>query len=728
MTGTLKQYWRRILASSAVYAAAGWAVVEAATTIIDRFGLPDWLAQLVIALYVAGLPVTVYLVWRTAGVERRLTWPAFGGAIGFLIAATTTIFWLTRPPPLPETTTLAVLPCAVADETDDASRAEGFAEDVHARLSRVAAVKIISWNSSLFVREKGYGPRQIAEILKADRVVQCDMGSEGDRLAVSAQLVDPVAEKVIWKHDYDFIVDDVGTVVTELARSLLDVLTTPVEAAELERLDDIGTFSPEAYDLYLRASGSDDYDETEALLSRALAIDPNYAEAIILRATNRARQLTWASYETPEDLEQLREAMELMREAADKALAIDPQVIGARPLLSGACDTERHYLGGDCPPEESRRLDREECEILGDTAGGWACRHRLLAAEGKNNDHALERWLELEPTNFGANIQYMAMLWLSDRREEVLDVLDTFEVLEPDNHRPYGLVSNLLRQEGRLDEVLAWRYGQNGDELPAEPLGNWRFVTDYMNLGLYAQAEAHATLVHEARPIFMPRWIAELRARRGDTDEATELLDWAVGVLSGGGATGPVINAGSAYIDVFRDFDKARQVYARALADRDLASLCEADDACIFHHALYLHWIAQLAAEAEEAAAWLRTAEDAYGRMSPWQPGEPTMNRTRAMEARLLIAQDHHDEALAVLREAAFSFETVDGDLDLPIYVLDRNPLFDPVRKRPEFEALLADYDTYLEPMRQRALQATESGDWAALRQRTIRWIRGELD
>lgn len=728
MTGTVLKYWRRILASSAVYAAGGWAVVEALTTVVERFGLAEWLVPLVTAVYVAGLPVTIFLVWRAAGAERQLTRLSFAGAMGFLVAVSAGIFWLTRPEPPDEAQTLAVLPCEVGPESGDAWRAEGFAADIHARLSRVGAVKIISWNSSLFVREKGYGPRQIAEVLKVDRVVRCDMDSEGDRLAVSAQLVDPAEERTLWSHEYDFVVEDIGTVVTELARNLLDVLTAPVEAAELERLDDIGTFSPEAYDLYLRASGSDDYDETEALLARALAIDPNYAEAIVLRARNRDAQLTWASYETPEDMEQLREAVALARAAASQALAIDPAVIGARRLLSGACDTEREYLGVDCPPEESERLLREECEILGDTADGWACRHRMLSAEGKNNDYALERWLELEPTNFGANVQYMAMLWYSDRREEVLAVLDTFEVLEPGNHRPYGLVSNMLRLEGRLDEVLAWRFGVSDDALPSEPLGNWRLVTDYMNLGLYAQAEVHAAIVHEARPIFMPRWTAELRARRGDTGEAAELLDWAVGVLGGGGATGPVISAGSAYIDVLRDFDKAGQVYARALAEKDLPSLCEADDACIFRHALYLHRIAQLAGEDEEASAWRRQAEDAFERMLPWQPGEPTMNRTRTMEAMLRIAQDRHDEALAALREAAFSFETTDSDLELPIYVLDRNPLFDPVRERPEFAALLADYDAYLEPMRQRALLATETGDWAALRQRTIRWIGGELD
>jgi TolB-like protein len=728
MTGITLTYWRRILASSAVYAAAGWAAVEALTTVIERFGLPPSLIPLVTALYVAGLPVTIYLVWRTAGAERRLSWPAFGGAMSFLVAATAVIFWLTRPAPPAEAVTLAVLPCTASSESSTANRAEGFAEDIHARLSRVGSVRILSWNSSLFVREKGYSPREIADVLHVDRLVQCRMGSSGERLEVSAELFDPGSERVVWHRDYDFIVDDIGTVVTELARTLLDVLATPAEAAELERLNDIGTFSPEAYDLYLQARGNEDYDETEALLARVLEIDPNYAEAIVLRAENRGNQLTWSDYTTAEDIQKLREATALERAAAEKALALDPQVIGARRLLSRACDTERGYLGGDCPPEESQRLAREECEILGDTADGWACRHRLWTDEGSDKALALERWLELEPTNYVANLQYMGRLWHTGRREEMLAMFETVRILEPERPGAFNLISHNLRAEGRLDEVLAWRFGGLRDQVPDKwRLRLWPF-NDYMNLGLYEQAEAHAMAVHEARRIFMPRWVAELWIRRGNVDEAVELMHWALGVLRGGGPT-VVLDEAAYFIDLFRDFETAREIYDLALAVEDLPSLCEGDDACIVRHALYLNRLARVDGRDEDAANWLRLAEGAFDRMLPYEPGkETTRNRTKGMEALLRVAQDRHDEALVALREAVFSFEMAANDLEMPIYVLERTTLLDPLRERPEFQAILADYDAYLEPMRQRVLQATETGDWEALRERTRQWIRGELD
>lgn len=724
MTGITRTYWRRILATFAVYAAAGWAVVEALTTVVERFGLPDWMGPLVVALYVAGLPVTVYLVWRTAGVERRLTWPSLTGAVSFLVVATAALFLLTRPVPQAEPTTVAVLPCAIEGDGGNANRAEGFAEDVHARLSRIESLKVISWNSSLFVRERDYGTAQIAEVLQADRVVQCTMGGGDQRLALSAELIDPVGARVLWTRDYDFVATDIGTVVTEFVRTLLDVLASPAQAAEVDRINDIGTFSPEAYDLYLQARGSDDHDEAEALLDAALGIDPNYANALILRAQNAASQLIWKDEDY---FDNLREALDILRQQAEKALSIDPNVFMARALLARVCGASRTYLGSDCSPEEERRLEWEECNLHGETAAGWACRHHLLAADGADNEEALQRWLELEPTNASANLQYMAGLFIERRADEFMTAYDTFTVLYPDDRRPFGLFSNGLRPLGRLDEVLAWRFGLFGDGMPARPIGNWRLVLDYMNLGLYEQAAKHAMIVHEYRRVYMPHVVAMLWRLRGDGAAAAELIDWNMTEIREGGVSPTMLGATSFYFDVLGDQETASELYDEVLASQTLESLCEQADECIFLNALYLHRIAMHQDNDVEANRWQQVAEQSFARMLPYAPADPVAKRTKGFEGMLRIAQGRHDEALDILREAVFLFETPSwklSDLDLPLYVLQTNPIFDPVRERPEFRQLLDDYDAYLAPMRERVLQAVESGSWEALRENTLRWLR----
>ena len=601
MTGVTRTYWRRMLASFAVYAAAGWAIVEALTTIIERFGLPSSLQPLVIALYVAGLPVTIYLVWRTAGVERRLTWPSFAGALGFLVAATAALFWMTRPEPVAEPITVAVLPCSVDASVGNANRAEGFAEDVHARLSRVESLKVISWNSSLFVRDRGFETSRIAEVLHADRLVQCRMAEGPQRLAVLTELIDPSEERVLWTRDYDFAATDIGTVVTEVVRTLLDVLTSPVQAAELDRINNIGTFSPQAYDLYLQARGSDDRQEATALLEQALTIDPDYADALMLSADIRADELIW---ENRNYVENLRAALDILEAQAQKVLAIDPDMPAALALLAGVCGGRREYLGGDCSAEEEWRLYWEACQLRGDTAEGWACRHRLAASEEEESHEVLMHWLELEPTSAEANMQYLAELYILRRPDDLLAVFDTLRMLNPEDRRAFGLMSNMLRSDGRLDEVVAWRFGVWGDTLPDGPVP--RLATDYMNLGLYEEAEKHAMVVHEFRRIYMPYWVGVLWRLRGAHEEAAELAEWAADTMRQGGITPAFLSVTGQYFDLVGDVVKARKLYDEVFAAHDLEDICEGGARCIFEHALRLRHMAAFEGRSEDDVPTLR--------------------------------------------------------------------------------------------------------------------------
>jgi hypothetical protein len=165
----------------------------------------------------------------------------------------------------------------------------------------VDSVKLSSWNSSLFVRDRGYGPQEIADTLNADRLINCHLNSASERIELSAELTDPRAEQILWSREYDFVAADMGTVVTELVGALLDVLGTPVEAAEMERVNDLGTFSPEAYDLYLQASTLDHPDASDPLIVKALEIDPNFPQALVLHAGNYLqRSVAQATVRCPE--------------------------------------------------------------------------------------------------------------------------------------------------------------------------------------------------------------------------------------------------------------------------------------------------------------------------------------------------------------------------------------------------------------------------------------------
>jgi TolB-like protein len=734
MAETVTRYWRRILVSSAVYAAGGWAVVEALTTVVTRLGLPESLAALITALYLAGLPVTVFLVWRTAGEERRLTVPSFVGAIICLVIVTAAIFWLTRPQPAAPEQLVAVLPCDFTGDPAQAYRAEGIAEDVHARLSRVDAVKISSWNSSLFVRDEGYDRQRIADVLDADRILTCSVRSSQERIELEAELLDTRAGEVVWSEDYDFVAADLGAVVTDLAGVLLDVLGTQASAAERERVNDLGTFSPEAYDRYLdaratyqamrwtRAGSVDDLVRVEALLDEALRIDPDFTSALRARGFVYMRRAHALDFE---DTGAIRGLLDHARAASLYALDLDPGSGGFREILREVCEMGRVFFGDDCSVEDELRLIREECEVLGDTAEGWACRFALMAETGEDNRPALERWLELEPTNISAHMQDMYFRSLpAGVSSDVVTVLDTVHALAPDNRRPFGLISNLLRSEGRLDEVLAWRFRLFGDQRPT----NWahrmsRAATDYMNLGLYGEARALGEVAWEKHRTTTLRFLPQLWTVLGEPDKAEAVLAWAVDAL-GAESARPLIRPAFDVAGLLRGFEWAEALYDRALAAADLPGLCEGEDYCIAWHALRLVQINRGLGKQEEAAQWMATAETAFEREPSYLRGEDSAVRTKALEGVLRVVQGRHQEAVATLAEAIDAWEVPAGvwgleDLAVPLYRLEVDAFFDPLRERSDFAAMLERYRAYLEPMRQRVINAEETGDWEAIRSRT---------
>ncbi|MDH4030124.1 MAG: hypothetical protein OEU49_04675, partial [Chromatiales bacterium] len=699
--------------------AAGWAAVEALTTVIERFGLPDWMATFVTALYVAGLPVTVFLVWRTAGEERRLDLPSFVFAMTFLVLGSAAIFLLTRPPPAPPINIVAVVPCQFTGDAAFAYRAEGVAEDVHARLSRVDAVKISSWNSSLFVRDRGYGPRQIAETLSVNRVVTCYLTSESERIELKAELLDPEIERVIWANEYDFVAADLGSVVTELAGTLLDVLGKPAEAAEMDRVNNLGTFSPEAYDLFLQASVAHELEERDRLVEQVLAIDPNFADALVFRAGIFFRRSTSRNFES---MEEPRKWLYEARSLSERAIEQDPFVLGARFILSRVCGMLTYYYDEPCQEGEPERLREEECEVRGETAEGWACWSGVLSPP--EDFVAMERWLELEPTSMRANMQHA---WR--RREqgadfvEALAVFETLRALYPDDGSPYGMVSQMLRPEGRLDELLAWRYGSFEDRIPeGSPWELARLATDYMSLGLYEEASVPGEMTAAFRPSSAAHFMHILWALGGEPDKAAELQIWN-GERTGAASPAGYLYAAMKFAEDLGDYELAKQYFDRALASQDLSTLCNGDDECVFWHALLLVNTERALANEEAAASWLKEAEAAAITLEDRGRDEPSPLPMQAAHTMLAIAQGRHAEAVEQMRQIVFAWDVTDEDLlALPIYKLEQAAVFDALRDRQDFRQLVDDYNTYLEPMRQRVREAEATGDWASLRRRTVEW------
>jgi TolB-like protein len=153
----------------------------------------------------------------------------------------------------PARTTLAVLP--LANYSGDSRQdyfADGMTEALITDLAQVDDLRVISRTSSMQYRGSQKSMPQIAQELGADMIVEGSVVRSGDRVRVTAQLIDAKADHHLWARSYDHTVRDIltlqGRVASEIAKEVRGALT-PVQQV---RLSDRKPIDPAAYDLYLR--------------------------------------------------------------------------------------------------------------------------------------------------------------------------------------------------------------------------------------------------------------------------------------------------------------------------------------------------------------------------------------------------------------------------------------------------------------------------------------------
>ena len=149
---------RQVFSAAGAYAAVAWGVTEILDGVVERFGWPDWIATLVVIVFVTGFPVAMFLAWvfdwRDGGIHRDEPWSASSrlslvAAVAFLVAGSGALFWLINPSGVVrlEQTGIAVQPCRYRGDPEQAFRAHGYARILNDRLAQVPALRVPSFSS-----------------------------------------------------------------------------------------------------------------------------------------------------------------------------------------------------------------------------------------------------------------------------------------------------------------------------------------------------------------------------------------------------------------------------------------------------------------------------------------------------------------------------------------------------------------------------------------------------
>jgi adenylate cyclase len=193
---------------------------------------------------------------------------------------------------LPDRPSIAVLPFDnLGEDAKQAYLSDGITEDIITELSRFSDLFVIARNSSFQYKAKALDVRQVGRELGVRYVLQGSLRCGGDRVRISAQLVDAATGAHRWAERYDRQFQDIFAIQDEVARTIAPILAAHVNKAEIERTLNKPPASWQAYDYYLRAvhlMGTyfsslkvADLYEVRRLLEQSLALDPGYARACV---------------------------------------------------------------------------------------------------------------------------------------------------------------------------------------------------------------------------------------------------------------------------------------------------------------------------------------------------------------------------------------------------------------------------------------------------------------
>jgi len=188
--------------------------------------------------------------------------------------------------PLPDKPSIAVLPFTnLSGDPEQDYFADGMVEDIITGLSRIKWIFVIARNSSFAYRGKAMDVKQVGRELGVRYVLEGSVRKSGDRVRITAQLIDTGTGTHIWADHYDRALDDIFAVQDELTISVVGVIEPTLRKAEIERARRKRPDSLDAYDLYLRAlpltftAMPQDADGALTLLDRAIELEPDYAAA-----------------------------------------------------------------------------------------------------------------------------------------------------------------------------------------------------------------------------------------------------------------------------------------------------------------------------------------------------------------------------------------------------------------------------------------------------------------
>ena len=527
---------RNVFKVATVYLIAGWIVLQVIDVVLPALGLPEWSFTLILVLLLIGFPFAMILAWAfemtpggikreedvdrsesaTHSTGRKIDFGIIGLLAVALIAYVVTDIYFDQPGSESSATggadkSIAVLPfTSMSADPENEYFSDGLSEELLNVLAQIKELKVAGRTSSFYYKGRNEDLRVIGKQLNVGHVLEGSVRKDGNRVRITAQLIDVNDGFHVWSDTYDRELDDIFAIQEEIALAVVAAMKVTLLGEEKVALTERPTQNAQAHSKYLvartrmRQRGLENLTQSRQLFEQIIKDDPTFApaysglsDAVLLLANNHSAI-------------GIEESREIAEKNGAMALTLAPD--------SSDAWTSKAFL------------EYQKFQILGK-------RQNFDSAEA-----AYKKAIELSPENSEAHHWYGILLETDRQDERAAKLIQRSLDLDPLARNPRQRLGGILVRGGKLDQartILEETVTLYPDFGPAlAQLGNLE-----LNTGNLERAEhwfERATQTGNNPGTYFS--LSSLYADLGDIDKANATLD-GLDITSTLGKLAPLLRA-----------------------------------------------------------------------------------------------------------------------------------------------------------------------------------------